>query len=169
MASASHLPPVGLKISTSYPASLNAKYGCVSSDHQKPTGQPVVVEVAGLEITTAIRLGLFLLTTFGSLRLMSLLLCRGPGRTRARPPPRPQRAFAGPDGTRCLPLARVAARVDRQDSPRDARRPHASASAGRPGPLAPAVTWPSPPGRPARRLPAPEFRRGAVRTRCGAG
>ena len=38
------------------------KYGWVSSDHQKPTGQPVVVETPGLEIAIATRLGLSTLT-----------------------------------------------------------------------------------------------------------
>src|SRR5262245_24013301 len=33
------------------------KYGSVNSLHQKPTGQPVVVDTAGLEMTIATRLG----------------------------------------------------------------------------------------------------------------
>src|SRR5262245_24137977 len=54
-ASGSHFPPSGLKIRMSYPCSENQKYGCVSSLHQKPTGHPVVVDVAGFEITMAMR------------------------------------------------------------------------------------------------------------------
>jgi hypothetical protein len=48
---------LGLKTFTSQPASVNAKYGWVSSAHQNPTGQPVVVDTAGFEITIAARLG----------------------------------------------------------------------------------------------------------------
>lgn len=40
-------------------------------DHQKPTGQPVVLEVVGFAMTIATRLGLLLFDGFGSLRLMS--------------------------------------------------------------------------------------------------
>src|SRR5215813_1933909 len=53
--SASHSPPSGLKISTSYPFSVRTKYEWVSSAHQKPQGQPVVVEVLGLAMTVATR------------------------------------------------------------------------------------------------------------------
>src|SRR4030095_4191438 len=70
MASGSHGPPCGLKTPISYPRSENQKYGCVSSLHQKPTGHPVVVEVAGFEMTIATRFRDLGFTTFGSLMLM---------------------------------------------------------------------------------------------------
>jgi hypothetical protein len=41
---------------------VNRKYGWLSSAHQKPTGQPVVVETTGFEITIATRFGFFRLT-----------------------------------------------------------------------------------------------------------
>src|SRR5262245_24643531 len=69
-ASGSHRPPSGLKIRTSYPCSKNQKYGCVSSLHQKPTGHPVVEDIAGFEMTMAMCFRNFGFTTFGSLRLM---------------------------------------------------------------------------------------------------
>ena len=46
--SVSNAPPPGLRISTSYPASVKVQYGWVSSAHQKPIGQPVVFETPGL-------------------------------------------------------------------------------------------------------------------------
>src|SRR4029450_1686772 len=70
MASGSHGPPCGLKTPISYPRSENQKYGCVSSLHQKPTGQPVVVEVAGFEMTIATRFRDLGFTTFRALMLM---------------------------------------------------------------------------------------------------
>jgi hypothetical protein len=45
-----------------------------SSLHQKPTGHCVVVDMAGLAITIATRLGWSLLTTFGSFRLIIFFL-----------------------------------------------------------------------------------------------
>jgi hypothetical protein len=48
----------------------------VSSLHQKPTGQPTVVEVVGFAMTMATRFCFFELVTFGSLRLMA---CSGVG------------------------------------------------------------------------------------------
>src|SRR5262249_56040925 len=74
MASASHLPPFGLKSSISYPASVSMKYGCASSLHQKPTGHPVVDDTAGFARTIATRLRFDGLVTLGSLRLMTGLL-----------------------------------------------------------------------------------------------
>src|SRR5262245_48908611 len=68
--SASHFPPFGLNSSSSYPFSVIAKYGCVSSLHQKPTGHPVVVDTAGFASTIATRFRFLALVTFGSLRLM---------------------------------------------------------------------------------------------------
>jgi hypothetical protein len=50
--------------------SLNLKYGWVRPDHHKPTGQPVVVEIAGFDITIATRFGFRGLTGFRSLLLM---------------------------------------------------------------------------------------------------
>src|SRR5262249_25907749 len=71
-ASASHFPPSGLKISTSYPFSVRTKYEWVSSAHQKPDGHPVLVEMLGLAMTIATR---FLLgdAVFGSLRLTAFV------------------------------------------------------------------------------------------------
>jgi hypothetical protein len=46
------------------------KYGCESSDHQKPVGHPVVVETAGFEITIATRFLRFAFTGLESFRLM---------------------------------------------------------------------------------------------------
>src|SRR5262245_27801634 len=76
MASGSHGPPCGLKTAISYPRSENQKYGCVSSLHQKPTGHPVVVEVAGFEMTIATRFRDLGFTTFGSLMLMRAFPCQ---------------------------------------------------------------------------------------------
>src|SRR5262245_8529330 len=56
-------PPSGLAISTSYPCSTNSQYGCVSSPHQKPIGQPVCSETVGLDASTRTRFGLFELRT----------------------------------------------------------------------------------------------------------
>src|SRR5918996_900376 len=50
-ASTSTFPPLGLAIVTSYPFSTNNLYACVNSAAQKPTGQPVVVEVVGFDTT----------------------------------------------------------------------------------------------------------------------
>src|SRR6267143_6532209 len=69
LASAAHAPPSGLKISAWYPSSVNRKYGWLSSDHQKPTGQLVVVETTGFDITIATRFGFFRLTGLRSLWL----------------------------------------------------------------------------------------------------
>ena len=44
-------PPWGLAIVTSYPFSVNNLYACVNSAAQKPTGQPVVVEVVEFDAT----------------------------------------------------------------------------------------------------------------------
>src|SRR5262245_2308485 len=52
------LPPSGLATSTSYPCSTNSQYGCVSSAHQNPIGQPVCPETAGLEARMRTRFGL---------------------------------------------------------------------------------------------------------------
>ena len=70
MPSPSQAPPSGLKMSTAYPASVKASQGWVSSLHQNPTGQPVVVEVVGLAMTSATRLRRSALTGLGSCRLM---------------------------------------------------------------------------------------------------
>src|SRR5512133_611400 len=56
--SPSSLPPSGLATSTWYPCSTNSQYGCVSSDHQKPIGQPVCSETVGLDARMRTRLGL---------------------------------------------------------------------------------------------------------------
>jgi hypothetical protein len=50
------------------------KKGWVNSLHQKPAGQPVDVEVEGLEITMAMRFGRPLSTRFGSIKLMMVAL-----------------------------------------------------------------------------------------------
>jgi len=50
-ASSSTLPPSGLAIVTATPRWVSSKYGCVSSAPQNPTGQPSVVDVAGLATT----------------------------------------------------------------------------------------------------------------------
>ena len=42
----------------------------MSSDHQNPTGQPVVLDVVGFAMTRAMRLGDCWLLLLGSLRLM---------------------------------------------------------------------------------------------------
>src|SRR6516165_7819195 len=68
--SASHFPPSGLKISTSYPFSVRTKYEWVSSAHQKPQGQPVVVDVLGFAMTIATRF-LRREATLGFFRLMA--------------------------------------------------------------------------------------------------
>src|SRR5262249_2716537 len=49
------------------------KYECVSSLHQKPTGHPVVDEIAGFARTIATRLRLDALVTLGSFRLMMVI------------------------------------------------------------------------------------------------
>src|SRR5215510_2247137 len=113
MASAAHRPPSGLKIRTSYPCSENQKYGCVSSLHQKPTGHPVVVEVAGFEITMAIRLRNLGLTTFGSLRL---ILCLLDHRSTARTPIMIAFHFAAPSPT---PVVDASARCSIASGTRD--------------------------------------------------
>src|SRR5262245_3763206 len=80
MASAWQGPPAGLNTSTRYPASVKWKYGWLSSAHQNPTGQPVVVETPGLERTMATRLGRRGLTEFSVLWLMGGRSFRDVGR-----------------------------------------------------------------------------------------
>jgi hypothetical protein len=53
---------------------VKRKYGCDSSDHQKPTGQLVVVETAGFEMTIATLFGFALKTGFRSLWLTASYL-----------------------------------------------------------------------------------------------
>src|ERR1700682_3843270 len=54
--------------------SVKAKDGWASSLHQKPTGPPVVVASAGLELTIAPRLRFLGLTGLGSFRLIGAVL-----------------------------------------------------------------------------------------------
>src|ERR1700739_1594007 len=70
LASAAHAPPSGLKISAWEPSSVNREYRGVGSAHQKPPGQPVVVETTGFESTIATRFGFFRLTGLRSLWLI---------------------------------------------------------------------------------------------------
>src|SRR5919198_3162340 len=60
--STSTFPPLGLATVISYPLSMNNLYACINSAAQKPTGQPVVVEVVGFD--TTINILLFLSSIF---------------------------------------------------------------------------------------------------------
>src|SRR5262245_8828987 len=78
--SASHRPPSGLNTSTWYPTWVKWKYGSVSSLHQNPTGQPVVVDTAGFEMTVATCLGRLGFVGLKSLWLIACSLVGSTGR-----------------------------------------------------------------------------------------
>src|SRR5215475_2592701 len=67
------LPPLGLAIVTSYPFSKNNLYACVNSAAQKPTGQPVVLEIAGFDTTINIFLFLRSILVFRSCYLIKAI------------------------------------------------------------------------------------------------